>query len=567
MAGAGGDGGLEASLRYWQLRRLSPDVQQLERNLKQFGSPQSAPQRSLVASYDFIDMAQAVCKQAKPVLSVQAKLVHRYGLIAREHRIPIADTRAQQRSLQRDRLLDSMTHEPLALNMYVCDAGDLLRELVAVINPNYLPGGRRTAATLDQVPEAADSASLQREQAYASEARQHSQRAKLASEALKESTPPVARDQHEKLRSSLQAQAEAERREALAAASRSAEAANQAAALQLVQAPTAWIRHGLLAASLPQGMIKVVFAVPSVADLRRAFAQLHPTTVQVGIEDQWQNPQHTTFVAHRAADTEDILDRQDLAALIDQCRSGCLPDLRARIWMHALCFDQLSDFAVRYNELWSGLAQYSTLSERLAIAESRFLCNLSDVYFIFQDQVSELLVAFLHDKDICRVLNLDKLPTSQVLEADVSPAVDGRDVPCSGIVLMRGMSLLVAPLAYLSHDMARAYALHRQLYCRYWHRLLTINGAPDGILALCNLFETLMQRHQPELWNHLLVLLVWDRIIGFDSLRPLALLAVAIFAYRASVLLRAGTRDEVDAMLMDLSGVEAIVLLQTLIFV
>ena len=59
------------------------------------------------------------------------------------------------------------------------------------------------------------------------------------------------------------------------------------------------------------------------------------------------------------------------------------------------------------------------------------------------------------------------------------------------------------------------------------------------------------------------LLLLWDRIIGFDSLEPLPLLAAAIFAFRAAALHGATDAGAARAVLLsDASQLRVVPLLQ-----
>jgi len=62
------------------------------------------------------------------------------------------------------------------------------------------------------------------------------------------------------------------------------------------------------------------------------------------------------------------------------------------------------------------------------------------------------------------------------------------------------------------------------------------------------------------------VLLLWDRVIGFDSLLPLPLLAVAVLAWRSSLLLQCTKAEHVRALLSDLSELRVVPLLQAVLF-
>jgi hypothetical protein len=62
------------------------------------------------------------------------------------------------------------------------------------------------------------------------------------------------------------------------------------------------------------------------------------------------------------------------------------------------------------------------------------------------------------------------------------------------------------------------------------------------------------------------VLLLWDRVIGFDSLLVFAVAAAGLFAWRASLLRDCGDEQEARAVLEDMAGVQIVPLLQTVLF-
>jgi hypothetical protein len=62
------------------------------------------------------------------------------------------------------------------------------------------------------------------------------------------------------------------------------------------------------------------------------------------------------------------------------------------------------------------------------------------------------------------------------------------------------------------------------------------------------------------------VLLLWDRLIGFDTVLVLPVAAVAILAWRSQLLQAAQSIDEVQALLDDLEEVQIVPLLQATLF-
>ena len=133
----------------------------------------------------------------------------------------------------------------------------------------------------------------------------------------------------------------------------------------------------------------------------------------------------------------------------------------------------------------------------------------------------------------------------------------------------------------VDEENVKCYYLFRSMYCRYFCKL---HGSPfdpacgrdPSLLGLCQTFEMLMETLQPDVNYHLSsvigvvplqlafpwmvhafanvlepeqVMHLWDRIIGFDSLMPVCLLAVGIFRFRHMELLEARHADEVHPLL------------------
>jgi len=62
------------------------------------------------------------------------------------------------------------------------------------------------------------------------------------------------------------------------------------------------------------------------------------------------------------------------------------------------------------------------------------------------------------------------------------------------------------------------------------------------------------------------VILLWDRIIGFDSVEILAILAAAIFVVRAKLIVQSNTPEEVEELFYDLYHIKVIPLIQNFLF-
>ena len=137
-----------------------------------------------------------------------------------------------------------------------------------------------------------------------------------------------------------------------------------------------------------------------------------------------------------------------------------------------------------------------------------------------------------------------------------------------------------------------AYRVAYALYTRYFCLLHSVSSAPEGLLHLSSVFERLLQSQDPALFAHLVsigldpltvalpwmmvgfsgilppddTLLLWDRIIGFDSLLVVPIVAVAIFRFRRNQLLAVGTVKQAEKLLGDCIALNCTALLQFALF-
>ena len=154
------------------------------------------------------------------------------------------------------------------------------------------------------------------------------------------------------------------------------------------------------------------------------------------------------------------------------------------------------------------------------------------------------------------------------------------------------MAYYVAPLCFMYGDPALLYLSFRELYVRYFSQLHTVSSGPQNLLRLARMFERLLATHQPDLVMHLhqlgivplamalpwmarafagflppeQVLVLWDRIIGFDSLELLPMLAAAVFLFHERALLQAADAEDARHVLHDASELKVVPLLQAFLF-
>ncbi|KAG2433744.1 hypothetical protein HXX76_008107 [Chlamydomonas incerta] len=242
----------------------------------------------------------------------------------------------------------------------------------------------------------------------------------------------------------------------------------------------------------------------------------------------------------------------------------------------------------------------------------------SGAFFLFEEAVRAMTLALLRDAAVAPRLAAPPMaplqaaspvlaslapPAALTAAAAAPPPAGGGALhppqpplwPPSGVLPYRGLSLLAAPLCYLYDSPASSYKLLRALYCRYWcklHSLSAAGPASPALPGLLRVFEGLMQELDAPLVSHLSrlgllpaalvlpwlasafagalpvqeVLLLWDRVVGLDSLLPLPLLAAAILCFRRHVLLCCSTASEVVAALSDVSQLRVVPLLQAVLF-
>ena len=292
-----------------------------------------------------------------------------------------------------------------------------------------------------------------------------------------------------------------------------------------------------------------------------------------------------------------------------------------------LCPVDSDEEMLRYEQLVDDVARYDLLTDKLTVAETKRLASFDDNYFVFEDLIKQTLLAFSRDRSVMDDLHCARpcTPRGRVkLRKSASATSSGgrssaaagsaagsaggggggsgggeggatKEVryPPSGVLPFLGMGYYVAPLCFLYAEPAEVYAVFRTLYTRYFCKLHSINSHPEGLLRLCLQFEQLLQTHQPHLFLHLQtigvepleialpwiitafgdalppteVLLLWDRIIGFDSLLVVPLLATAVFSFRRAALFEATSAKRAIKILNDCAELKVVPLLQFCLFV
>ncbi|XP_011336282.2 TBC1 domain family member 19 isoform X2 [Ooceraea biroi] len=296
--------------------------------------------------------------------------------------------------------------------------------------------------------------------------------------------------------------------------------------------------------------------------------------------------------AERTHNGEKVLGSNHAPIAQEFLKRGSPRALRGRLWSLVLGSVIKDNDVEYYEELKTMILQYDIVVDKLIIKDVHLTARDDDQYFVFEDLLYKTMLCFSRDSEILAPVTTDSSAGGQVIHAVLQgkPATleNTLVLPPSGVIPFHGFTMYATPFCYLYDDPYTIYYTFRAFYLRYWFRLHTVSSHEQGIVALCLLFERLLQCHEPQLWAHFKtihiqpvrvvfkwlmrgfsghlppeqLLYLWDLILGYDSLEIIPLLAVTILSFRKENLLQVNTQQNVEAVLADLSSLKVMPLLQ-----
>ncbi|KAH7484867.1 hypothetical protein KRP22_006032 [Phytophthora ramorum] len=350
------------------------------------------------------------------------------------------------------------------------------------------------------------------------------------------------------------------------------------------------------------GSIQLQLYSAPFPEYRRLFTELAPECGQIGL-DELLPAQRNAFLAEKNRVGDLVLAHQSVSMARQYSKTGCPVSLRPQIWRQVLSIPITAQDRSYFEYLKSQAAQWTYLTDGMYLLDLQQTIDSSD-YFVFQDHLESVLMAFTRDTYVkehalqvngavhCSLSEAGPLQASG-FQPDGTAADDtDRRLPPNGVLPFSGLVMYMAPLAYLYADPVEIYYVFRELYTRYWSKLNAIRTERGTILPLCKAFEDLVVRSSPAAVFHLIniglkpldiafpwiqsafsgvldidqVLLLWDRVIGYDSLELLAIFAAALFHFRASELELVNTREEADELFAELIDIPVVTLLQDYLF-
>ncbi|XP_028401722.1 TBC1 domain family member 19-like isoform X2 [Dendronephthya gigantea] len=296
------------------------------------------------------------------------------------------------------------------------------------------------------------------------------------------------------------------------------------------------------------GQIKIHLKVKTVSELRSFFKETEHCGSQCGSFDAEGN----------SKDMDDnewyklgkrVIEKGSCPAAQQYAKSGCPSGLRRHIWCLILDVGDNEENKIYFEQLKSYVCTYDLLVDTLIKKDVKSTATNDDQYFVFEDLLYQVLLAFTRDTAVLKHFDQTSAsPPRSYIRGKLGVYEYAVFYPPNGIIPFHGFAMYAAPLCYIYENPSRLYHVFRELYTRYFSRLHSISSHPQGIVSLCLLFETLLQSQEPGLFYHLRqigmhplktafnwmfyafsgyleseqVLILWDRVLGYDSLEILA---------------------------------------------
>ncbi|XP_043284547.1 TBC1 domain family member 19 isoform X2 [Venturia canescens] len=333
--------------------------------------------------------------------------------------------------------------------------------------------------------------------------------------------------------------------------------------------------------------------VKTLAKLRSTYCELAHGVALLGVNNNMPaNGNFANLEAERTHLGEKVLKSNHAPVAQEFLKRGSPRALRGRLWSLVLGSSVKESDLDYYEELKGMVLQYDIMVDKLIIKDVQLTASNDDQYFVFEDVLYKTMLSFSRDSEVLAPVTTDRSAGGQVIHAVLQgkPATLENTLvfPPSGVIPFHGFTMYATPFCYLYDDPCTMYYTFRAFYLRYWFRLHTVSSHEQGIVALCLLFERLLQCHEPQLWAHFQnlriqpikvvfkwlmrgfsghlppeqLLYLWDLVLGYDSLEIISLLAVTILSFRKENLLQVNNLHNVEAVLADLSSLKVMPMLQ-----
>ncbi|XP_025835400.1 TBC1 domain family member 19 [Agrilus planipennis] len=209
---------------------------------------------------------------------------------------------------------------------------------------------------------------------------------------------------------------------------------------------------------------------------------------------------YAVFESERISLGEKVIMSSHAPVSQEYLKRGCPTCLRAKMWTIVLGADVKPNHYEEFEKLKTDVLNLDLMSDKLVIKDIHLTASNDDQYFVFEDVLYQVLLCFTRDsqvlKDLPDVCQLQvTMKTRGILETVMT-------FPPNGVIPFHGFTMYAAPFCYLYDDPVALYQTFKAMYTRYFHKLHKVSGSSQGVVALCLLYERLLQCHEPSVWLH-----------------------------------------------------------------
>ncbi|XP_071087662.1 TBC1 domain family member 19-like isoform X1 [Haliotis cracherodii] len=340
------------------------------------------------------------------------------------------------------------------------------------------------------------------------------------------------------------------------------------------------------------GIIQIPLKVKEINELRLQYSDMSINQCQTGVDDYTDIPAEL-FELDRVKLGKNVIKANHGPLAQEYAKKGCPVSLRGDLWCQMLVVEVDDVDVLYYDQLKANVLQHDLLVDNLLYKDVKLTATNDDQYFVFEDFLYQVLLPFSRDTHILKHFQQSSAtPPKSYIRGKLGIEEFAVFYPPNGVIPFHGFAMYVSPLCFLYKEPVKLYYVYRELYMQYFFRLHSVSSHPEGIVGLSQLFEKLLQEQEPQLFYHLKsvgcqplkisfkwmmrafsgflaseqVLLLWDRILAYRSLEILPVLSVAIFSFRKTNLMKVQTFNAAEAVLADLTTLQAVPLIQLSLF-
>ncbi|OUM66474.1 hypothetical protein PIROE2DRAFT_6312 [Piromyces sp. E2] len=316
--------------------------------------------------------------------------------------------------------------------------------------------------------------------------------------------------------------------------------------------------------------LPIYIKTPTIEEFRIKFKELDPNYVHLEVLKDLDTDKAVNTLNTRYELGNKIINSSSRLAARQYSKYGLPMFQRVKIYEIMLISeftDNIEAYTYQYcSSLKNNIIKYELLVDDVVQTDVKQIQN-DDSYFIFEDILSKVMYYWTRDHWLIpKVYQNNNVNDCGNTEGWFEPFIDNKRkiYPPNGIIPFWGISSYAIPFCYLYDNPDNVYMLFREFYSKYCSKLHTINN-PKGLIYLCQIFEHTFKQLDSVLYFHIQyiigkspleiafpwivysfvgmldieqILLLWDRIIGFDSLELIPIAATCIFLYKKDSLLQ-----------------------------